>query len=206
MPTTNLTIDSSTCAASPYTRTGSFDSSSFTNGLTFYATIDMSTMGNFTTLLMQLDSILLGIVSPPWLLAWVHYFFCFFLHCLSVRSLTCIISILLSNIQQLYSNKSKRQIHRQTIFQIHNSLMIRQHIGRGKSIVELTLWENYNKHTMTELDDIIAGILDPQKGYYSDSGNVTGFGQCDRSKYGSFIYDLPSHSKGRWGCGWVCWN
>ena len=63
-------------------------------------------------------------------------------------------------------NSKRRQEYKYTIEQSteYTSLMIRQHVGGGKSYydpkTEVDVWENYTTNDTTEMDDIVTEILD----------------------------------------------
>eukprot|EP00571_Detonula_confervacea_P004472 CAMPEP_0172325472 /NCGR_PEP_ID=MMETSP1058-20130122/54113_1 /TAXON_ID=83371 /ORGANISM="Detonula confervacea, Strain CCMP 353" /LENGTH=578 /DNA_ID=CAMNT_0013042023 /DNA_START=146 /DNA_END=1879 /DNA_ORIENTATION=- len=108
--------------------------SSSTNSLAVYASAALSTMGLSTILLMQLDGISRRILSPPRLLA------------------------------------KRRQEYRYVVEQSseYNALMVRQHIGGGKGYYDPKMdlsstWEKITKNDTTEMEEIIAEILDVKK-------------------------------------------
>lgn len=67
------------------------------------------------------------------------------------------------------NNSKRRQEYKYTIEQSteYTSLMIRQHVGGGKSYydpkTEVDVWENYTTNDTTEMDDIVIAILDKKK-------------------------------------------
>jgi len=123
----------STCGAISDSTCTTGDSSSATTDLAFYAATAFSTFGLSTLLLMQLDGISRRILAPPRLLA------------------------------------KRRQEYKYTLEQSseYNALMIRQHVGGGKGLydpkTEPSVWEILTPNDTSEMDELIADILNAKK-------------------------------------------
>ena len=83
-----------------------------------------------------------------------------YLHELSYKTLISHVSL------AIHTYSKRRQEYKYTIEQSteYTSLMIRQHVGGGKSYydpkTEVDVWENYTTNDTTEMDDIVTEILD----------------------------------------------
>ena len=86
-----------------------------------------------------------------------------YLHELSYETLISHVSL------AIHAYSKRRQEYKYTIEQSteYTSLMIRQHVGGGKSYydpkTEVDVWENYTTNDTTEMDDIVTEILDKKK-------------------------------------------
>lgn len=88
---------------------------------------------------------------------------------LSYICFVCYITFISHVCVSTHTYSKRRQEYKYTIEQSteYTSLMIRQHVGGGKSYydpkTEVDVWENYTTNDTTEMDDIVTEILDKKK-------------------------------------------